>query len=98
MHACGIANSVSPLRTPLPAYCWGENSSGQLGDGATENSAIPVPVAGNLSFRIVATGGRHTCGISDDNGTYCWGDNTFGQLGNSWTTRSPVPVNVAGGS
>ncbi len=35
-HVCAIANSQ--------AYCWGENSSGQLGNNATTNSLVPVAI------------------------------------------------------
>ncbi len=90
MPACATVDGVSP------AYCWSDNSFGQLGDGTTANSATPVPTTGNLSFTTLSAGGRHTCGISEDGGAYCWGDNSFGQLGNSWTTRSSAPINVAG--
>lgn len=96
MHACAVINGVSPTGTPLPAYCWGDNSLGQLGNDTATNSATPVLVAGNLAFRAVTAGDRHTCGVSDESGVYCWGDNTFGQLGNNWTTSSSTPVNVAG--
>jgi alpha-tubulin suppressor-like RCC1 family protein len=96
MHSCGVGGVPGP---PYPgAYCWGDNSSGQLGNGTMTNSATPVAVVGNLGFVTVSTGGGHTCGNSGIlGGTYCWGDNTFGQLGNSWTTSSSIPINVAGG-
>jgi alpha-tubulin suppressor-like RCC1 family protein len=104
MHACGPVNSSTG--TPFSyAYCWGDNSSGQLGNGTTTNSATPVAVAGSLDFAMVSAGGSHTCGVTSygipgsptaGGAVYCWGDNSFGQLGNSWTTSSSAPVNVAG--
>lgn len=96
-HACSMGNLIPPS-------CWGDNSSGQLGNGTTTNSATPIVVAGGLNLAVVSAGGLHTCAITLTNlnggpnagAVYCWGDNTYGQLGNSWTTSSSVPVNVAG--
>jgi alpha-tubulin suppressor-like RCC1 family protein len=97
-HACSLAQSNS-------LYCWGDNSSGQLGNGTTANSGTPVIVSGGLDFADVGAGGQHTCALTSSGvansptaggAVYCWGDNSFGQLGNNWTTSSSVPINVAG--
>jgi len=40
-HTCGVT-------TRDQAYCWGSNSSGQLGDGTTTRRLTPVPVAGPM--------------------------------------------------
>lgn len=102
-HACGLVITLNTSPATGVPYCWGGNSSGQLGNGATTNSPTPVAVSGGLNFGSVSAGGSHTCGvilnssISPNVGAvYCWGDNTYGQLGNSWTMSSSVPVNVAG--
>jgi alpha-tubulin suppressor-like RCC1 family protein len=98
-HTCGLTYSGV-------AYCWGNNSSGQLGNGTTTNSTTPVPVSGGYSFEMISAGGAHTCGIASfipssppmGGGTlYCWGDNSSGQLGNGMTNNSatPVPVSVS---
>ncbi|HTZ30795.1 MAG TPA: fibronectin type III domain-containing protein [Streptosporangiaceae bacterium] len=81
------------------AYCWGANSSGQLGNGTTTSSSVPVPVytggvlAGKTLTQIGA-GFNHTCALASSGAVYCWGANSYGQLGNNSTTPSPVPVAV----
>lgn len=81
------------------AHCWGSNGSGQLGDGTRTASAVPVAVAGGLSFGAIAAGMRsaHTCGLTVDGRAYCWGEGSDGQLGNGSTLDSTTPVEVAGG-
>lgn len=57
------------------AWCWGSNDQGQLGNGTTVSSSIPVPVAGGRSFILLsaAVGGYRACGISGENELLCWG-------------------------
>ena len=75
-HACA-------LDTNSEAWCWGDDSRGQLGDNVSGLSSFtPQHVLGGLRFRSLAAGKDHTCGVSADNHIYCWGDNQFGQLGN----------------
>jgi alpha-tubulin suppressor-like RCC1 family protein len=40
-HTCGITSAAV-------TYCWGSNSSGQLGDGTTTNRLAPTPVVGPM--------------------------------------------------
>jgi len=92
IHSCGIADTGT-------AYCWGENSYGQLGDGSINRSAIPVAVSGSLRFGSLAIGDVHTCGLtrSGSGSAYCWGGNNWGQLGNGSVSGSLIPVAVSGG-
>jgi alpha-tubulin suppressor-like RCC1 family protein len=91
-HTCGIV-------TDGTAYCWGDNSAGQLGDSGREaSSATPVIVYGGRKFVAIAAGAHHTCGIGTDSSAYCWGDNSFGQLGDSVATGvSDTAVRVVRG-
>jgi hypothetical protein len=87
-HSCGwAADSL--------AYCWGDNSAGQLGnDDAGQDSASPVPVSGGHKFVDLRSGARHVCGIASGGDLFCWGANDAGQLGDGGNSDSGVPVYV----
>ncbi|HET9385213.1 MAG TPA: hypothetical protein VFO67_08705 [Gemmatimonadales bacterium] len=95
-HTCGVSTAGA-------AYCWGDNSGGQLGDSTMTRRSSPVLVAGGLSFAVVSAGGSsfgnpsHTCGVTTSGDTYCWGHNSSGQLGNGTTIRRLTPALVTGG-
>ena len=92
-HTCGVAGNGK-------AYCWGDNSLGQLGDGSSTSPRVaPVAVQGGLRFRNVSVGNFYTCGVATDNRAYCWGANHYGQLGIGTYSDIPtrVPTAVAGG-
>lgn len=79
------------------AYCWGDNSVGQLGNGSTKSSMTPVAVAGNLRLKSISVGWDHTCGVTHDNEAYCWGRGRYGRLGNDSAENSMIPAAVSGG-
>lgn len=59
------------------AYCWGSNFRGQLGIGSPDpldSRAEPTPVTGGFTFRLLAAGEYHVCGVTTDDETYCWGE------------------------
>jgi alpha-tubulin suppressor-like RCC1 family protein len=90
------------------AYCWGQNTDGELGDGTTQDAPVPRKVVTNRRFIAIAAGGNavvakpgdvstwgFTCGVTtDDASVLCWGDNRHGALGNGSTGRvlTPVPI------
>jgi alpha-tubulin suppressor-like RCC1 family protein len=97
------------LSTQGAAYCWGYASNEQLGDPSAQPAscdfstitnvtcvAAPVPVSGGLTFRAIAVGDTHACGVTQDGLVYCWGQNDRGQLGTGTTQNSAVPVRVTG--
>ena len=79
------------------AYCWGDNSNGQLGDGSTDSSMDPVAVAGGIRFTSISAGWDHTCGVSANNRAYCWGRGRYGRLGNGSPDDRITPTAVSGG-
>jgi uncharacterized protein YjdB len=86
-HTCGITLDGK-------AYCWGYNGWGGLGSGSNAGqSATPMAVSGNLTFRSISAGADHTCGVTTDNRAYCWGNNDWRQLGTGTVfSGTPVPV------
>jgi alpha-tubulin suppressor-like RCC1 family protein len=88
-HTCALLQNGA-------ARCWGLNSTGQLGDGSTTNSATPVAVVGIAGAAAVTSGGGHTCARFPDGTVECWGQNDVGQLGDGSTTNSTTPVTVSG--
>jgi alpha-tubulin suppressor-like RCC1 family protein len=89
-HTCAVASDSK-------VYCWGFNSSGQVGDNSTTNRLAPVAVytAGVLSGKTITSAsasGNYACVIASDVNAYCWGQGTSGQLGNNAAANSSVPV------
>ena len=74
--------------------CWGAGSLGQLGNGSTTSSSVPVDVAWLPFATFIAPGpaAYHSCAQTADNGVYCWGSGYYGQLGNGSTSTIPVRV------
>lgn len=90
-HTCGLGADGS-------AFCWGDDSYGQLGTGLGgpgARSPVPQRVVGGLRFVHLSAGGFHTCASTLEGEAYCWGDNAFGQLGSGMGRSSAEPVPVA---
>ncbi len=92
-HTCAITDGDGAL------FCWGRNSSGQLGDGTTTGRLIPQRViATNVRFTQLSVGAAHTCAVDDQNRAWCFGANGAGRLGfgSTATLTRTVPVLVLG--
>jgi alpha-tubulin suppressor-like RCC1 family protein len=82
--------------TPDVAQAWGLNTDGELGDGTTATSDVPVEVSGLRGVTAIAAGARHTLALLEDGTVMSWGENFFGQLGDGTTANSGKPVEVSG--
>jgi alpha-tubulin suppressor-like RCC1 family protein len=81
-HACALDEAGK-------AYCWGKGVSGELGHGPPPGdgvSPVPTAVQGGHTFRQIAAGAAHTCGVTTAGEVWCWGSNGYGNLG----TDDPV--------
>ena len=85
----GTNHDLAVTSTGL-VYDWGLNSTGQLGNGSTTNSDVPVQA--QLPAGVVATavagGAGHSLALTSTGAVYAWGDDTHGQLGDGSETQS----------
>jgi alpha-tubulin suppressor-like RCC1 family protein len=89
----GLNHSCAVLRNGQ-MRCWGANTSGQLGNGNTNNSAVPVTVSEVADAVRVSVGVAHTCAVMSDSRVQCWGQNQHGQLGDGTEELHAKPTNV----
>ena len=72
-----VATSACALASGK-VYCWGYNAGGQMGNGTTGNSLVPVEATGGLSGKVVTdlvytSIGNAFCALTSDGLVYCWG-------------------------
>lgn len=90
IHSCAIG-------TDEKAYCWGANTSGQLGDGSMVERQAPSAVNTIDKVKVIASRDNHVCAVLADGAAYCWGGNASGQLGDGTTADRAEPKHVLGG-
>ncbi|WEB44512.1 chromosome condensation regulator RCC1 [Streptomyces yunnanensis] len=103
-----IAGTAAPAAagttSPDPwVYSWGQNASGELGNGSTVAQQTPGPVLGlaredvkELEAGGAAATGPFAVALLKNGTVKSWGDNAYGQLGNGTTTSRSFPAAVAG--
>ena len=87
-YTCGVAASPQGA-----VYCWGQNATGQLGDGTFAPRLTPTLVKTAGTFVGVSAGTSITCGVASNGVAYCWG--TAPYLGNGSMNSSATPTAVS---
>jgi len=77
-------------------WCWGDNTSGELGIAMTGVPGLtPTRVSGLPAEMLeIAAGAGHTCAIAKDGTLWCWGRNRYGELGDGTMSDRTLPVRV----
>ncbi|MFO1001954.1 MAG: Ig-like domain-containing protein [Planctomycetaceae bacterium] len=84
------------LKADGTVWAWGENGYGQLGNGTTTASSIPVQVLGLTSVTAIATVSDHNLALLANGTVRSWGLNGNSQLGEGTTINRTTPVEVSG--
>jgi alpha-tubulin suppressor-like RCC1 family protein len=77
-HSCAIMEADSLLQ------CWGSNAHGQLADGSTDGSLVPVASIDNVAH--FSLGSNFTCIVNGQAAVLCAGKNGQGQLADGTQT------------
>lgn len=82
--ATAVVGNSGPcvLQREGTVMCWGQNESGQTGDGTTDTPRLsPVRVLGLTDAVEISAGTWHVCARRATGQVVCWGANMRGQLG-----------------
>jgi alpha-tubulin suppressor-like RCC1 family protein len=105
--ALGLGAQVCAIRVDGALFCWGNNDTGEVGDGTTTDRNTPTEVGTATDWTAITVGGTgvesfddhthegHTCGIRSGGALYCWGYNGSGQVGDGTMTTRLTPTQIS---
>jgi alpha-tubulin suppressor-like RCC1 family protein len=84
------------LSTKGQIIAWGNNADGQLGNGTTTSSDLPLIISFEIGHPVgritqLSAGAYDSLALTSSGAVLAWGDNGNGQLGNGNTTSYPAP-------
>lgn len=77
-------------------WTWGSNMYGELGDGTTIDSYVPIKVEGLTDVKYVTTASDSTLAIKKDGTVWGWGKNNHSQLGKDQPSEVLTPTKIEG--
>jgi alpha-tubulin suppressor-like RCC1 family protein len=75
-------------------WAWGDNIAGQLGNGTTIASNIPVKIGTATNWQVISAGAEHSMAIKTDGTLWAWGRNSEAQLGDGTNNNSNIPIQI----
>jgi alpha-tubulin suppressor-like RCC1 family protein len=98
-HASGGQGHTCALRRPGALWCWGRNSSAQLGLGTLEpgQATTPLRAGSDDDWAALTSAQEGSCGRKRDQRIFCWGNNTAGRIG-AGPEISLSPLEVGNGT
>ena len=79
-------------------WSWGYGPHGELGNGKTSNSSLPVKVIGVSDVVSIAAGYYNSFAVRKDGSVWSWGYNNYGPLGLGDDTSRTTAQQVLGGA
>ena len=96
-----FGNTLSVVLTNFGrVFTWGNNSGGQLGDGASADTLIPVDITENFALEVddmivdIEVGGDNSFALTESGDLFAWGSNENGKLGDGTEDDQYLPINV----
>ncbi|MDX2012425.1 MAG: hypothetical protein SFW67_19670 [Myxococcaceae bacterium] len=89
VDVCQGSAHVCVLTRSGQVWCWGDNTFGQLGDGAYLPRGTPMAIP-NLVATSLSCSDDFTCATTAS-GVQCWGRNVSERLGTALPMQSPSP-------
>jgi uncharacterized repeat protein (TIGR02543 family) len=85
------------LTSTNQVYAWGNNGSGQLGDGTTANKSTPTLITFpglqvGETIEQISAGSSHSLAVTSNGRLYAWGLNVMGRLGDGTTDNKLIPT------
>jgi alpha-tubulin suppressor-like RCC1 family protein len=93
-HIAAGLDFALAVNTQGLVLAWGNNATGQLGDGTTTSRVSPIQLALE-QVGWVQAGLEHSLALGRNGAVFSWGNNQLGQLGNDGNTQQTTPIRLA---
>ena len=82
------------IKSDGTVWTWGRNNNGQLGNGTSTDSSVPVQASGLTNVIQLGLGSYISAALKDDGTVWVWGGGSYGSIGNGSTSTVYVPTQV----